>query len=426
MEKGNVLVIGDSGVGKSTLINAVLGEDRAETGWGTKVTTDKLKIYESEEVAFRIIDTIGFEPSLIKAAQAANAVKKWSHNSAKDGNEDSQINVIWFCVDGTFGKLLPKTIKDLARATSMWKSVPVIAVITKSYSVPEREKNIEMVNEAFARQKRYAENLRKVIPVVAATYVLNDCAYAAPEGITELIDATNEWMPEGLKAGEMDIAAFKLARKRAAAHGMTGAFTAAAVVIGAVPMPISDAALLAPIETAAVNSLATIYGIGKDEISKNFLNSIVEVGTVSTTAKVAVRGLKLIRGVKLSKRVLNAIIAGSIVAALCEGTIYAFEQVYLGEKSVADAAWIRKVMESQLSSRFIDTVNTIPGKITGDTDGKTIAAIVKDAFKRPPAAPDEGRRYVSASVQPPAAGSLPVRQIDGVGRTGDTQNGRSQ
>ena len=64
MERGNVLVIGNSGVGKSTLINAVLGEEKAETGWGSKGTTDKLTIYESENISFRIIDTIGFEPSL--------------------------------------------------------------------------------------------------------------------------------------------------------------------------------------------------------------------------------------------------------------------------------------------------------------------------------------------------------------------------
>lgn len=58
MERGNVLVIGNSGVGKSTLINAVLGENKAFTGYGTKGTTDKLEIYESSEVPFRVIDTI--------------------------------------------------------------------------------------------------------------------------------------------------------------------------------------------------------------------------------------------------------------------------------------------------------------------------------------------------------------------------------
>ena len=43
MERGNVLVIGNSGVGKSTLINAVLGEERAETGWGSNVSLSHLQ-----------------------------------------------------------------------------------------------------------------------------------------------------------------------------------------------------------------------------------------------------------------------------------------------------------------------------------------------------------------------------------------------
>lgn len=76
MEKGNVLVIGNSGVGKSTLINSVLGDEKAKTGYGTTGTTDRLEIYESEEIPFRIIDTVGFEPSLIKGRNAINEVKK--------------------------------------------------------------------------------------------------------------------------------------------------------------------------------------------------------------------------------------------------------------------------------------------------------------------------------------------------------------
>ena len=380
--KGNVLVIGNSGVGKSTLINSVLGEETAKTGWGTKGTTDKLEIYENDNIPFRIIDTVGFEPSLINKIKAIAAVKKWSKNSAKEGKEDSQINVIWFCVDGTSSKLFVETIKSLSSATSMWESVPVIVTITKSYSVPERERNIDMVNNAFAKQKRYSKNLRKVIPVVASTYVLNDTAYAAPEGITELIDATNDLMPEGIKAAEVDVANFKLNRKKVFAQSVVGTATTAATVVGAVPIPFPDAMILSPIEIGEVNALAKIYGIKNDEDSKRFLNSIVEVGTVSVAAKTAISALKAIPGINIGASVLNAIIAGFIVAAIGEGSIYAFEQVYLGNKTVQDIDWVTKILESKFSTEFISKVQKAIEKLSDTSDNKSIAKIMMELFSK--------------------------------------------
>lgn len=381
MERGNVLVIGNSGVGKSTLINSVLGEEKAKTGWGTVGTTKELAIFESDKIPFRIIDTVGFEPSLIKEMQAIGAVKKWSKNSAKEGHNDNQINVIWFCVDGVAAKLFPKSIEDLSRATSMWESVPVIVVITKSYSVPDRERNIEMVNNAFAKQKRYSKNLCKVIPVVASTFILNDSAFAAPEGITELIDTTNELMPEGIKAGKADIAAFNLTRKRAMAHGIAGVSTTAAVVVGAVPIPFADALILAPVEIALVNSIGQIYGIKNNADSKQFFNSIIEVGTVGAAAKTALSALKAIPGINLGASVMNAIIAGSFVAALGEGTIYAFEQVYLGKKSITDIDWVKKIIETKFSNQLIEIVKNVIENITNNPDSKTITKIILDAIK---------------------------------------------
>ncbi len=381
MERGNVLVIGNSGVGKSTLINAILGENVAETSFGTHGTTQALKIYESDEIPFRIIDTIGFEPSFLKEMKAINAVKKWSVDSAKQGNENSKINVIWFCVDGTSTKLFPKTIEDLSHATSIWQSVPVIVVITKSYAIPDRQLNIDMVNCAFANQKRYAKNLRKVIPVVASTYVLNDSAFAAPEGITELTNATNELMPEGIQAGNEDIAKFNLNRKRALAHGVVGASTSAAVVIGAVPIPFADALLLTPIEIALVNGLSRIYGISKNEESKQFFNSIVEVGTVGVVAKTLLSASKAIPGVNLGASVLNAIIAGSIVGALGEGSIFAFEQVFLGKKSVADIIWVQKVIEEKLSPKLKETMNAIVEQVSANPNKNDIGGVITEAIK---------------------------------------------
>lgn len=380
MKNGNVLVIGNSGVGKSTLINAVLGEDCAVTGHGPVGTTRELNIYGGEDDPFRLIDTVGFEPSLFKENAAVRAVKKWSKDSAKKGNEDTQINVIWFCVDGTSRKLFPKAIANLSRATAVWPTVPVIVVITKSFSVPDRQENIDMVQHAFAAQKRYAKSLRKILPVVASTYRLNDTAFAPPEGITELIDATNALLPEGIQAAKTDIAAFKLGRKRALAHSIVGAATAGGIVVGAVPIPFPDAAILGPVELAEVNALAQIYGINKSEESKKFLSSIVEVGTVSLAAKAAINALKAIPGITIGATALNAVIAGCMVAALGEGSVFAFEQVYLGKKTTADIDWVKKIMESKLSSQFIEKATAAVKSITEHVDDKALVKAVLELF----------------------------------------------
>ena len=378
MKRGNVLVIGNSGVGKSTLINAVLGDEKAKTGWGTTGTTNRLELYEPEndEIPFRIIDTIGFQPGILQQQRAIRAVKKWSKECAKKGYEDNQINVIWFCVEGTSRKLFPETIKNLTKAASMWESVPVVVVITKSYSVPERTQNVELVHNAFAAQKRHGSNLRKVIPVVAAPYVLNENAFAAPDGISELIETTNSLMPEGFKAAEKDLSKFILNRKRFLSQSVVTTATAAGVVVGAVPIPFSDAVLLTPTEIAEVNAIAKIYGIGKDEKSKQFLNSIVEVGTVGTAAKALISALKAIPGINLGASVINAVIAGVIVAGLGEGSIYAFEQIYLGNKSINDIDWVKKLIESKLSSAIVEKAKPILEKLKDSSDSKAILKTV--------------------------------------------------
>ncbi len=375
------MVIGNSGVGKSTLINAVLGEERALTGYGISGTTNELEIYESEELPFRVIDTIGFEPTFLKERKAIHAVQSWSKNCAKEGMEDNQINVIWFCVDGTSRKLFPKAIQSLSKATELWKTVPIIVVITKSYSVPERTENIEMVQNAFAMQKKYGRNLKKIIPVVASTYELNETAFAAPEGITELIDATNELMPEGVQAGSYDLANYKLGRRRHLAQGVVGVSTTSAVVVGAVPIPVADALILSPLELAEVNAIARIYGVKNDEKSKQLFNSIVEVGTVSAAARALISALKSIPGLNIGASVLNAVIAGSIVAALGEGTIYIFEQIYLGKKSFQDIDWVKKVLESKLSTEVLEKAKKLLGTADGELDAKQLAKKILDVLK---------------------------------------------
>lgn len=224
--------------------------------------------------------------------------------------------------------------------------------------------------------------MRKIIPVVASTYQLNESAFAGPEGITELIDATNELLPEGMKASKNDIDNYKLSRKKVFAQSVVAASTTSGVIVGAVPIPYPDALFLSSIEFAEVSLLAKIYELNKNEETKKMINSIIEVGTISLAAKGVINMLKAIPGINIGASVLNAIIAGSIVAAIGEGSIYVFEKIYKGEKNATDIDWIKKVMEGKLSSEFIENVKKVLEKISESTDKKTIGKVISDVFAK--------------------------------------------
>jgi len=179
-----------------------------------------------------------------------------------------------------------------------------------------------------------------------------------------------------VRHNQRKIAQFVLNRKRVLAQSVVTAATAGAAVVGAIPIPFSDAVLLGPTEIAEVNALAKIYGIGKDENSKQFLNSIVQVGTVGAVAKASISALKAIPGINIGAGILNAVIAGVIVAALGEGSIYAFEQVYLGNKDVSDVDWVKKIIENKMAIGFVEKLKPILEKLSDTSSRKEILQVI--------------------------------------------------
>lgn len=385
MQKGNVLVIGNSGVGKSTLINAVLGDDRAETGWGTAGTTSELKIYENSNLPFRVIDSIGFEPSFLKRTRAIGAIQKWSRQSAGEDDGGTRINAVWYCVDGTSRKLFPESVSALAKATRMWESVPVVVVITKSYAKGEQDENIQMVHQAFAMQKRYAVNLKHVLPVVAQAYPVDSDQIVEPRGIEELIDATNDLMPEGIRAAEKDIRSYTIKRKRAMARGVAVASAIAGAGVGAAPLPVPDAAPLSAIELGEIEAISRIYKIEKSGESSALLQKFVEAGAASVAGKAVIDVLKRVPGINIAASALDAVAAACIIFALGEGCRFAFEQVYLGNRSIDDLAWVDRVVEGLYSDAFMekakDAAKTISRLGIGGSSTRQIADIVSSIFK---------------------------------------------
>jgi len=89
----SIIVVGQSGVGKSTLINGMLNEELAKTG-GPEIVTLENHSYKSEKMPFlRLIDTRGIELDKEKGSDKIfeNAINYINEQKNKIENENRNI-----------------------------------------------------------------------------------------------------------------------------------------------------------------------------------------------------------------------------------------------------------------------------------------------------------------------------------------------
>ena len=144
----NVLLVGRSGVGKSTLINSFLKEEKAKAGIG-KPITQGFDTYivdrEGLDTSIRLIDSKGIENNSFK--ESIDRIKLFISQKLKSSNKDQFIHCIWYCITET--RFYDEDKESIKSLLSSYEDdyLPIIIVYTKAVDTEESSEFIKSFKE---------------------------------------------------------------------------------------------------------------------------------------------------------------------------------------------------------------------------------------------------------------------------------------
>jgi small GTP-binding protein len=329
-DRANIALFGGTGVGKSTLLNAIFGADIAKTGVGNPVTS-KTELFVNDTGTLAIYDGAGLE--IGEKSPFRDIRRRIIRN--RTGNTDALIHVAWYCVNSSSARLedgQKKIIRDVAAS-----GIPVLVVLTK---VNVRDEIVDPEALALADAIEAMD-----LPIVGHRPVLtaavnDEFNKVGTFGLETLLDATYRVVPEAQKLALAAAQKVDLSIKARYARSWIAGAVAFAGGVGATPIPLADAALLVPAQAAMMAKIASVYGIPKAKAAALVGSTAAAAGVGGKLAAASL--IKLVPGVGV---IISAGVAATITGVVGESWRITTERVFTGKIDLDDAEQVTNLVK---------------------------------------------------------------------------------
>lgn len=240
IKRPNILVMGATGAGKSSLVNLVFGQEMAAVGAG-KPVTDGVHAYENQLV--RIYDSEGYESG--QEQQARFKARVVDFINRQDSDLSARVHLVWYCISQANHRVLDIDL-DTIRAVSTMQ-VPIAVVMTQA----------DQVSEADSAQM--LATMQNNCPGMTIFEVSTNPDVGL--SIEPLIQWAYNNLSESLRISFISASKQAIKLKRSESLKIVAQHSTAAATMAASPIPFSDAPLLVGNQMAMLARLASIWDL---------------------------------------------------------------------------------------------------------------------------------------------------------------------